>query len=229
MKLPLHIFIIHYTKLADRKSHMLREIEKWKLDEFPVDFEERFDQESMTDAEVNDSIDLKSFQETVGHKMKKGEQSLSLKYKTILNSIAGLPDDHYALVLEDDVIFKENPISYISALLSHCALNGVDFDCVFMGEAWIRRGDNRNILFKKDHPATNGLCTVLYKASSAKRVLAHLNEHRVSHALDWHFNKVFEELDFNVYWGKAITSHGSVMAMYDEGKKGLKSVLRDSY
>ena len=55
------------------------------------------------------------------------------------------------------------------------------------------------------------------------------NEHKVSHALDWHFNKVFEELGFNVYWGKAITSHGSVMAMYDEDKKGLKSVLRNSY
>jgi len=226
---PLHIFIIHYSKLLDRKSHMLSEVTKWNLDKFPVHFEESLDQEEMTDREVNESIDLQSFNEVVGRDMKKGEQSLSLKYKAILTSISELPDDNYVLVLEDDVIFKEDPIIYISSLLSYCDSNKVDFDCVFMGEAWMRRGDNRDIFFHKDHPATNGLCTVLYKVSSAKRVLSHLNENKVSHALDWHFNRVFEELDFNVYWAKAITSHGSVTAMYDENKKGLKSVLRDSY
>ena len=225
----LSIYIAHYTKLVDRKTHMDQEISKWSLDKFPITFETRFDQEVMTDEEVKDSIDLESFKTTTGRPMKKGEQSLSLKYKSILSSLEDFPDDHYVLVLEDDVVFKEDPVSYISSLLSYCDSNKIDFDCVFMGEAWMRRGDNRDIFFHKDHPATNGLCTVLYKVSSAKRVLSHLNENKVSHALDWHFNRVFEELDFNVYWAKAITSHGSVTAMYDENKKGLKSVLRDSY
>ena len=225
----LSIYIAHYTKLVDRKTHMDQEISKWNLNKLPVNFETRFDQEVMTDNEVNESIDLEVFKAATGRDMAKGEQSLALKHKAILNSVAELPDDNYALVLEDDVIFKEDPVAYISALLSHCSSNHVDFDCVFMGEAWIRRGDDRNIFFKKDHPATNGTCTMLFKSSSAKRMLSHLNANKVSHALDWHFNRVFEELDFNVYWAKAITSHGSVTAMYDENKKGLKSVLRDSY
>ena len=225
----LNIYIIHYTKLVDRKAHMMSEIVKWDLSRFPLKFEEGFDQESMTGADINSSIDLAAFQQAAGRQMKKGEQSLSLKYKAILRDVAKLPDDEYVLILEDDVIFKEDPASYISAMLKHCETENIHFDCVFMGEAWIRANDNRNIFFKKDHPATNGLCTVLYKVSSAKRLLTHLEDHRVSHALDWHFNYVFEDLSFNVYWSKAITRHGSVAAIYDKAHIGLKSVLRDKY
>ena len=93
----------------------------------------------------------------------------------------------------------------------------------------MRVGDNRDVFFKKEYPATNGLCTVLYKVSSAKKMLNNLNLFKVDNALDWHFNNVFKNLNFNVYWGKAITEHGSVTAVHDESKSGLKSVLRSRY
>ena len=41
--------------------------------------------------------------------------------------------------------------------------------------------------------------------------------------------KRFRDLDFKVFWGKAITEHGSVTAVRDPNLKGLKSSLRDKY
>ena len=223
------IYIIHYTKLAERKQHMLNEISKWSLDAVPVHFEERHDQEVMTDYDIYQCINLHKFKENTSREMKKGEASLCLKYKSILEDIAKLDDEEYVLVLEDDVIFKESPISYIQDLIKKCKERDVSFDCVFMGEAALRVGDNRDVFIKKDHPATNGMCTVLYKASSAKKLLESLKIFKMENALDWHFNKTFEDLDFDVYWGKAITEHGSVLALRDDSRKGLSSSLRSHY
>ena len=223
------IYVIHYTKLADRKSHMLSEINKWGLDCVPVHFEERMDQEEMTDFDIYGLINTEKFKQNTSRQIKRGEASLCLKYKLILEDVSKLSDDEYVLILEDDVIFKEDPMDYINNLLNGCIDNDVNFDCIFMGEAALRVGDNRDIFFKKEFPATNGLCTVLYKVSSAKKLLTNLRILKIDNALDWHFNNVFRDLRFNVYWAKAITEHGSVTAVHDKSKSGLKSCLRERY
>jgi len=230
MKSPISkIYIIHYTKLKERKEHMLSEIEKWNLNRVPIHFEERHDQEVMSDFDIYQLINKQKFINNTGREIKNGEASLCLKYKQVLEDINTLDDDEYVLVLEDDVIFKQDPLEYISHIIKKCTNENINFDCVFMGEAALRVGDNRDVFFKKPHPATNGLCTVLYSVKSAKKVFANLNLFKIDNALDWHFNNVFKELDFNVYWGKAITEHGSVTAVHDKSKEGLKSSLRSSY
>jgi GR25 family glycosyltransferase involved in LPS biosynthesis len=223
------IYIIHYTKLTDRKKHMLSEISKWGLDVAPVYFEERMDQEEMAEFDIYQTINKTRFLQNTNRNIKNGEASLCLKYNMILEDIATKKDDEYVLVLEDDVIFKQDPLEYINSLLAKCVTDNVDFDCIFMGEAALRVGDNRDVFFKKQHPATNGLCTVLYKVSSAKRILNYIKIHKIDHALDWYFNKVFEDLKFDVYWAKAITEHGSVSAVHNSALSGLKSSLRERY
>ena len=223
------IYIIHYTKLTARKKHMLSEISKWGLDVVPVYFEERMDQEEMAEFDIYQTINKTRFFQNTNRNIKNGEASLCLKYNMILEDIATKKDDEYVLVLEDDVIFKQDPLEYINSLLAKCVTDNVDFDCIFMGEAALRVGDNRDVFFKKQHPATNGLCTVLYKVSSAKRILNYIKIHKIDHALDWYFNKVFEDLKFDVYWAKAITEHGSVSAVHNSTLSGLKSSLRERY
>ena len=223
------IYIIHYTKLTDRKKHMLSEISKWGLDVVPVYFEEHMDQEEMAEFDIYQTINKTRFFQNTNRNIKNGEASLCLKYNMILEDIATKKDDEYVLVLEDDVIFKQDPLEYINSLLAKCVTDNVDFDCIFMGEAALRVGDNRDVFFKKQHPATNGLCTVLYKVSSAKRILNYIKIHKIDHALDWYFNKVFEDLKFDVYWAKAITEHGSVSAVHNSALSGLKSSLRERY
>jgi len=223
------IYIIHYTKLEDRKKHMLSEIEKWSMNRIPVHFEERHDQEVMSQFDIYQLINNQKFKQNTGREIKNGEASLCLKYKQILEDVNTLSDDEYVLILEDDVIFKQDPFEYINSIIDKCDNENIDFDCVFMGEAALRVGDNRDVFYRKEHPATNGLCTVLYKVKSAKKVLNSLNLFQIDNALDWHFNNVFRDLNFNVYWGKAITEHGSVLAVHDKSRVGLKSALRDRY
>ena len=110
-----------------------------------------------------------------------------------------------------------------------CYDKKLKYDCVFLGEAWMRKGDDRNIFGKKDHPATNGLCTVVYTKEAIKKLNDYLQSTKISQPLDWEFNTAFEKMDFQVYWGKAITKHGSVLAVDEEDFRHLKSTLRDSY
>jgi len=229
MKNYLHkIYIIHYTKLADRKTHMQNEMQKWNIST-PYEFYEKQDQEALTSLEIFDNFDMSLFKALHSRDMKKGEASLCLKYRNILKQIAESKDGEYFLILEDDVIFKEDPLIYINKIIEKCENENIDFDCVFMGEAALRVGDSRDVFFKKEYPATNGLCTVLYKRSAIKKLYESLKYAKICRPMDWELNERFKQLDFNVYWGKAITEHGSVTAVHDKSLAGLKSSLRERY
>lgn len=229
MKNYLHkIYIIHYTKLSDRKTHMQNEIQKWKI-LVPYKFFEEYDQEVLTPLDVFDNFDTNLFKALHRRDMKKGETSLCFKYKNILKEIAESEDGEYFLILEDDVIFKEDPLIYINKVIEKCENENIDFDCVFMGEAALRVGDNRDIFYKKDYPATNGLCTVLYKRRAIEKLYESLKHAKICRPMDWELNERFKQLNFNVYWGKAITEHGSVTAVHDQSLAGLKSSLRERY
>jgi hypothetical protein len=41
-----------------------------------------------------------------------------------------------------------------------------------------------------------------------------LEKEKISQPIDFEFNDRFEKMKFNVYWGKAITRHGSVIGKY---------------
>jgi len=222
------IFIIHYTKLEARKAHMLQQMDKW----FPAieyEFAEDFDQEELSDEIINKNFDLEVFEKKFDREMLKAEMSLCMKYKNTVQKIAESTQGEHFFILEDDVIFKENPVSYVKNMNKLCNDHNVKYDCVFLGEAWIRYGDNRDIFAKKDHPATNGLCTVLYTKDAIKKLNNYLQSNKITQPLDWEFNTAFEEMDFQVYWGKAITKHGSVLASHEKSLNHFKSALRDSY
>ena len=222
------IFVIHYTKLKDRKAHMLSELSSWFPD-IDYEFIEEFDQEDLTDEIINENFDLQDFEKKFERKMLRSEMSLCMKYKEAVNKISNMDKGKEFFILEDDVIFKENPLTYVDAMHDICDNNNINYDCVFLGEAWIRRGDDRDVFGKKEHPATNGLCTVLYKKHSLQRLNSFLQETKITQPMDWELNDRFEDLDFKVYWGKALTKHGSVLATDDENFKGFKSSLRTKY
>ena len=222
------IFIIHYSKLDERKEHMLIELQKW-FPNIEYEFVEEYDQEDLTPELIEENFDLDKFEKRFDREMLRSEMSLCMKYKKIIKDISNLEQDGNFFVLEDDVIFKEDPLTYTRNMLLFCQSNKIDFDCVFLGEAWIRKGDNRNIFGKKDHPATNGLCTVLYKKDSLKKLHSNLGQSKITQPMDWELNDRFKELDFQVYWGKAITKHGSVLALENDSYKKLKSTLREKY
>jgi len=222
------IFIIHYTKLKERKAHMLEELHRW-FPEVNYEFVEDFDQEDLTPKIIEENFYLENFEKRFDRKMLRSEMSLCMKYKKAVSDISNSEDGEQFFILEDDVIFKEDPLRYIEAMNNLCDSKNINYDCVFLGEAWIRKGDNRDIFGKKEHPATNGLCTVLYKKNSLKKLDALLKENKITQPMDWELNDRFRDLGFQVYWGKAITKHGSVLAAEDKNFKPLKSSLREKY
>jgi GR25 family glycosyltransferase involved in LPS biosynthesis len=207
---------------------MLSELSSWFPD-IDYEFIEEFDQEDLTDEIINKNFDLGDFEKKFDRKMLRSEMSLCMKYKEAVNKISNMDKGEEFFILEDDVIFKESPLTYVDAMNNMCADNNINYDCVFLGEAWIRKGDNRDIFGKKEHPATNGLCTVLYKKNSIKRLNTLLQKTKITQPMDWELNDRFKDLDFQVYWGKALTKHGSVLAAEDDNFKLLKSTLREKY
>jgi len=220
------IYIIHYTKNQERWRHMVMEMSRW----FPgveYEFVEEYDREDLTDKIIQDNFDVNAYETKFGRPFSRPEMSLSMKFKTCFSKIANSSGEYF-LVLEDDVIFKKDPIQYIEKILKHCSDASVNFDCIFMGEAELRHRDNREgVFFKKEYPSTNGLCTVLYKKETIERLNNNLKDKPiVTQAFDWELNDRFRDLDLDVYWADAITKHGSVLASREGTYTGLKSTLR---
>jgi GR25 family glycosyltransferase involved in LPS biosynthesis len=222
------IYVIHYTKLIERRKHIVSEFDKWSI-EVPWEIFEPHDQEDISQLDIIEHFDMMAFRARHAREMKRGEISLCTKYKKILQKILSEDEGDYFLILEDDVIFKEEPMKYINTLVEKCERENIKFDCIFMGEAALRVGDNRDIFEKKPYPSTNGLCTVLYTRAAIQRLSDSLERYRMTQPMDWEFNDRFRDLGFEVYWAKAITEHGSVTATHDPSRSGLKSSLRSGY
>lgn len=228
MNLVDKIYIIHYTKSKQRRLHMENQMKKW----FPnVDYEfvEELDKEDLSSEIKSNNFDLDLFESKFNREMLEAEMSLCMKYKAAVDKASKLDNAENVFILEDDVVFKEDPLKYLKMMYGFCSIQNIEYDCVFLGEAWIRKGDSQNIFIKKEYPSTNGLCTVLYKKESLKKLNKLLSDTKIHQPMDWQMNDSLKDLDFNVYWGKAITKHGSVLATEDSEYSDLKSFLRDSY
>ena len=47
-----------------------------------------------------------------------------------------------------------------------------------------------------------------FKKDSLKKLHSNLGQSKITQPMDWELNDRFKQLDFQVYWGKAITKHG---------------------
>ncbi len=219
------VYIIHYTKNDERWRHMTMEMAKW-FPHIEYEFIEEYDREELTEDIIKNNFDTDAYRDKFNRSFSMPEMSLCMKFKKCFSKIVELPGEYF-LVLEDDVIFKQDPVEYINNIILHCNDNSVDFDCIFMGEAGLRHGDNSDVFFKKEYPSTNGLCTVLYKKKTIEKLHKDLIDNPIiEQAFDWELNDRFKDLNFQVYWGKAITSHGSVLAARENKYQSLKSMLR---
>ena len=80
------IYVIHYTKLIERKKHMISEFDKWNVD-IPWEIFEPYDQEDISQLDIIEHFDMMAFRGRHSREMKTGEISLCTKYKKILQKI----------------------------------------------------------------------------------------------------------------------------------------------
>ena len=142
----MKVFVIHYTKLKERRQHIEKQLSKYNLD---VEFITEYDRENLTDK------DLELFDTSV---LNSSEMSLIRKHISCYEKICRDNLEH-ALILEDDATiisdFKNTLENYIKQLPKF-------WDLFFIGEGGLHKFHIPDYIIKKHPPGTN----VFHKSNS---------------------------------------------------------------
>lgn len=219
----MKIFVLHYSKLTQRKEFILEQFERHGITNY--EFIEKFDKDEITDD------DCPEFGKNyVTHRRK--ELSLHLKhlyvYRLMEDNISG--DDEDVLVFEDDVVLSPD---FMNKLKEYMTQLPNDYDMLFIGD-----GCNLHIpkymqaphqyIYKKCLHETawggNGAarCTdsyVIHKRCAKKicDYVANLKSkiEPTNGGVDWWLNDVARDLSLNVYWAEpTIVTQGSQNGLF---------------
>lgn len=226
----MNTYVIHYTKLQDRKQEISSILDNEKI---KYKFVEEYDKEYI---ENNPYYlpDKFMFSHKVGqlwdssiHKFRvlsPAEISCTIKHirswEKILNT-----DEEINLILEDDAIpTKVNLSNELQEILETVP---DDWDCIFLGygcgENYIRQKiAGRPLLngrfVKVDHPSSNCTESFLIKKNTIRKIFDVVVPFQL--VIDWELSYVFYKLNMNVYW--------TIPPLFQQGSKNgkYKSELR---
>lgn len=202
-------YVLHYTKLIDRKPHMETELNKVGINDakFITDFDgDSLNNEDITNyiteadyfhAAVQPSIRKLGIDSIEQKKLKNSEISLILKHFQSIDLFLSSTSDN-ALVLEDDVNFYQDV--NIQQVID--AAPG-DFDVLFLGgplqmDFFEIKEAHRNY-FRVGHPSTNTTSSIIYSKPAAEKLSQLYEMMGFCLPLDWQLNYFFEKLDMSVY------------------------------
>ena len=197
----MKIFVLHYSKLVDRKKHILEQFNKQGIIDY--EFIEKYDKDAITDYERN----------LFDTNYKKSTMSLHLKHNYLYNIIA----DNYerALIFEDDVILCDN---FIDKLNNYITQLPEDYDMLFIGDGCNLHIEkhklipNKNIYEKCLYPTSwggNGAsrCSDSYiiTKTCANKLCEYINnlEDKIKLPIDWWLNVAARDNNFKVYWAES--------------------------
>ena len=106
MKCRMNTYIINLKTSTDRKQYIEHLLSPYQ-DFIDVHFVEAVDGRALSDEQLNEMWNQKETYKTYGRCMKGGEIGCSLSHRKCYEEILKNGDDA-ALILEDDVVFKEN-------------------------------------------------------------------------------------------------------------------------
>ena len=213
MKNNLKIYIVHYTKLTERKIY-LDNLLKDKNIEF--EYINEFDQEELNQNNIGhyykDDEDLFNIKSKIWNKkankyyvLSNPEISCSIKHIEALRKI-GYSNKDFGLVLEDDAIpYKDDYLSQIEKILS----KSIKWDALFIGNGMGENFRNKKISYKRffpiknikvSHPATNCLEAYIIKKEIARKIVDSILPFNL--VIDWELAYQFYKLDLNIHWIK---------------------------
>jgi len=196
----MKIFVLHYSKLVDRKRHILEQFNKQGIIDY--EFIEKYDREDLQDC------DMLLFDKCV----KKSNISLTNKHFYVYNIIA--ENYEYALILEDDVILCDNFIEKLNNYITQLPEN---IDMLFIGDGCNLHIEkhklipNKNIYEKCLYPTSwggNGAsrCSDSYIITKkcANKMCEYINnlKYEITLPIDWWLNVATRDNNFKVYWAE---------------------------
>ena len=113
-------YILHYTKLVDRKENLIKELKRNLLDRFlNIRWVDNFDREYITVDEIKKNCIMNPM--ILNRFMTLGEIANAMGHRYILREIA--KNNEIALVLEDDTMFKKDFVQHLFYVLIHLPKN----------------------------------------------------------------------------------------------------------
>lgn len=210
------IYIVHYTKLSDRKHALDKNFLQLKeRDKVSFNYIIAYDKEDLTQKDIDfyyqNSTNYWEFKvdglwdlNDHGHRLlTNGEISCSIKHLEALKYISESSSD-YAMVIEDDVIFDDNFLVETNNFIKSLPKN---WDAAFIGEGcgdWFLRYKMSNAkkvfneYFQPNHPASNTTeCYIIKKSLAEKIYKSSIPFHLSS---DWELGYQLYAHQANVYW-----------------------------
>lgn len=216
-------YLVHYTKLEDRKKQVDQQFKH-----FGIDFEciSQFDQEDLTDELLQKHYD--SSEESYNSKihptygngstphriLSRGEISCVFKHKVAIQKIAK-ECDNYGVVFEDDAVFVEDFVEKFNQFLDSTP---DDWDAIFIGScAGLRIAPQflkENVYaYKVNHPASKGTDSYLLKRDLAEKISVTMDKFVT--AADWELSYQLKLHNANVYWWEPpLVAQGSEIGLY---------------
>ena len=210
----MKIFVLHYSKLVDRKKHILEQFQKQNITDY--EFIEKYDKDEITDYESN----------IFEINYKKSTMSLHLKHNYVYKLIAENYEN--ALICEDDVILCDNFIEKINNYMTQIPQN---YDMLFIGDGCNlhieqhKLINNQNIYEKNLEPTSWGgdgasRCSDSYIITKkcANKLCEYINnlKCKINLPIDWWLNVAARDNNFKVYWTEpTIVTQGTQCGLFN--------------
>lgn len=202
---------MHYSPLKDRKDFILAQLSSKGIDNF--EFITSFDREVLTEEIIKNhysedkekhfrecQISMRQGEKYEFQKMKLPSVSLCMKHLEAFEKTKEQKED-FALFLEDDCRFHENCKNIEDIILKAPH----DWDAIVLGGPFdhsicdysFMDGDEGLVYLKAKHPSTNTTSSILYKKSTAEKIIPNLS--LFSLPIDWQLNFAFWQAKLNIY------------------------------
>jgi len=197
----MKIFVLHYSKLVDRKKHILEQFEREGIIDY--EFIEKYDKDEITDQESN-LFDI--------NYVKSSMMSLILKHIYVYKIIAEKYE--HALIFEDDVMVCNKFIEKLNNYMSQLPEN---FDMLFIGDGCNLHIENHELISNKNiyekclYPTGWGgdgasRCSDSYVISKkcANKMCEYIDNlnSKINLQSDWWLNVASRDNNFKVYWAE---------------------------
>jgi GR25 family glycosyltransferase involved in LPS biosynthesis len=213
----MKIFVLHYSKLTERKASILKQFEQQGITDY--EFIETYDKDSLTEQEIDMFIP----------EYKKSKISLFLKHFHVVRRIQESYDQ--ALVLEDDAILADK---FLATLEHYMTQVPSTYDMVFLGNGWglhiplDTQTPGRNIYERGVHPtkwggngATRCTDSILISKQCAIKLCKYFDmmkstDYKIKDRnIDWFYNRAARDTNLHVYWAEpTIVSQGSEQGLF---------------
>jgi len=212
----MKIFVLHYSKLTQRKEHILEQFKKNGIEKF--EFIERFDKDEITDDECTE-FDQNYITD------RRSELSLHLKHFYIYKLMV-IENIDEALIFEDDIILSDDFIKKVTEYLTQLPKT---YDMLFIGDGCQLHIPNTQLIpnqyiYEKSVDINNDGCGATRCTDSyiihnrcAKKICDYISilNYKIKLPIDWWLNIAARDNNFSVYWCEpTIVTQGSQTGLF---------------